>query len=184
MREETIKLYKINELKENIQEEVIEKYRYININYEWYLPLFEDFKERLKAIGITCETFYFDFERENYIMMEKAEVINKNLFLEKAGYGKEILLNELEENKIYFDVYIGKSRYENYVNIEVYHEEENKENKYFDIDEDALTEFLNNILKEFLKELKKEYNYLISDEAVKEKLEINEYEFLEDGRIY
>jgi len=43
-------------------------------------------------------------------------------------------------------------------------------------------EFTKAILEEYLSMLKKEYEYLTSDEAVKEMIEANEYEFTEKGK--
>jgi hypothetical protein len=49
--------------------------------------------------------------------------------------------------------------------------------------EDNEAEFLKELLEEYLAILQTDYDYLISEEAIIDAIEANEYEFYEDGRI-
>jgi len=51
----------------------------------------------------------------------------------------------------------------------------------YPMDED---EFLKRLLEEYLDILRREFEYLTSEEVVVESIRANEYEFLEDGSIY
>lgn len=50
--------------------------------------------------------------------------------------------------------------------------------------ENFVEELYVNLCSDLYSTLEKEYTYLISDEAILESLECNEYEFTEDGNIY
>lgn len=53
-----------------------------------------------------------------------------------------------------------------------------------DLNNELEHEFKRAISEEYLSMLRREYEYLTSEEAIKETIECNEYEFTEDGRIY
>lgn len=60
---------------------------------------------------------------------------------------------------------------------------EDNENE-FDNDADELeSEYFNLLLEDYRIMLNKEYEYLTSDEVIKETIEANEYEFTEDGKL-
>jgi hypothetical protein len=93
MRTEQIKLYEFNELKPQIQEEVIEKNRYINVEgFEWWEFCYEQFKEELQSIGVSCENFYFSIDRIRHIYMENPSIENEEKFLNSALNKNEQIL--------------------------------------------------------------------------------------------
>ena len=163
MRQETIQLYQFKELSQKAKEKVLEKFRYINVDDDWCDFLYEDFKEELKRIGVECNTFYWSDDRDYHIYMDEARIINKEKFF------KGILGNNYKKYKIL----------KNLDNKDI--EEELKKLNLTDWD---FSDYLNNILEGFLKRLRNDHEYLISDEAIEETLEANEYDFLEKGERF
>lgn len=70
-------------------------------------------------------------------------------------------------------------------NVEIWDEPDGWEEPYGFTDklEDAVTEYIRGLCKDLYRNLEKEYDFLTSDEAVKETLVDNDYEFDEDGDI-
>jgi len=192
MRTEKVKVYKFQELKPKIQEKVFEDNRDINTQFEWWDFLHESFKEDLEQYGIECEGFNWDIYSGGYIAMYKPQV-NTDKFLKKVledTYKKSTLqarqmLATLEDDSDEddFELYIDTDTYGNYGNKNyVKTEGEMSENLKELLEGIDLTEYLNNILEGFLKQLQTEYEYLMSDEAIQDTLIANEIEFLENGK--
>jgi len=187
MKTEQVKIYKFNELSKEVQEKVIDKNREINTNYDdWYEPDYEGFEEELSKIGISCEGFSFDLYARDF-SMNKPHIDNLRKFLLSALTDSQKLLIEVDEDE--------KAEFENELNrLEEEYDysikESNGRNYYnylegFDEIGDVLgidyDEYLKDVLRGFLKSLQESYDYLCSDEAIKDTIEANEYEFLESG---
>lgn len=175
MRETTIKLYHLTELPDDIQTKIISNMYDINVDYEWWNYLYDDFKEALKEIGVYCEKFYFDLDRDSYIAMEKPSIKDTRLFLKyckvnlRTQYAREILnkygiqIQTKHHSGNYITHYVTKNGYD---------------------EQPELTECLNDTLQEFLSQLQQTYNYLTSEEAIRETIEANEYEFTQEGELF
>jgi len=183
MRIQQIQVFKFEELKKDIQEKVIDNLREINVDYDFCFDyLLEDFKKQLNKFGLDCDSFEYDLYRNEFNFYklsidDREKVINQ--FLTK----EDKILNLLSNNDVYFD--IGFS--DNSISVNYETEEEKTEEEYKAIQEKAeeieeeINEFLLNKRNEFLKILKKEYSSLLEDEAIKDTIEANEYEFKENG---
>lgn len=187
MKTEQVNVYKFNELSKEVQEKVIEENSDINLDYnDWYEPDCEWFKDKLLEIGISCEDFSFDLYDRNF-SMNKPRIDNIRKFLlsaltddqkllieidedEKAEFEKEV--NRLEEE---YDYCIKQSTNRSGYN---YVEGLDEIGNILGIDYD---EYLKDVLNGFLKSLQESYDYLSSDEAIKDTIEANEYTFLESG---
>lgn len=161
MKTKTYNVYKYEELPKNAQEKALNNYRDINVDYEWYDYIEED----AKGIGFEITEFNLDNRTMSGGIMYDIEAVIK---LIKANHGK-------------------KTRtYESACDIENRLKEINK---IKDIEEketalEELEETFNDYLKEdYLIMLAGDYEYRLSDEAVKETLEINEYDFTLAGKI-
>ena len=172
---ETIKLeletYSLDELKEESKEDAIQNMAYINVeDFEWWDFLYEDFNGRLEEIEVSCERFYWSFDRDYYIFMDKPYVSDERKFLKSAGLD---LRTKDARDLIESGLSIGTHHYgggsaRNYVSEDY-------------LEEVDLTEYLDCILKGFLRELEDEYWHLTSEESVVETIECNDYMFFEDG---
>lgn len=166
MRTKEIELFKFEELEEEQQEKIIEKYIDINLYDDWYEFLYYRFKEDLEKIGIECEGFWFNLDRGSYIALNNGYVDDERRFLR---YCKIDLRTKRARDIIEdYGLQIKTSRGEHSYILSDYEVQ------------DDLTEILNDKLQEFWKQLEEEYYYLMSDEAIKDTLTANEYEFRKD----
>jgi hypothetical protein len=168
MRKETVEyeVYKFEELSDEVKEEVLEHFRYFNVeDIDWWEYTYED----AKNVGIEITGFDLDRGRDItgkfiYSAKDTAESIIKE-------HGKDC--NTYKLAKKYLDDIIPIEMMEKFT-------EELDEDKLEEISE----EFLKDILHEYFKILKNEFEYLTSDECIKESIECNDYEFLKNGKIY
>ena len=171
MKTEQVNVYKFSELSKEVQEKIINNCREINTDYDWYDCDFEGFKEELLKIGVSCEGFNFDLYNRDF-SMNKPHIDDLRKFLLSALTDSQKLLIEVDEDE--------KAEFEKEVNRleEEYVEGLDEIGNILGIDYD---EYLKDILRGFLKSLQESYDYLCSDEAIKDTIEANEYEFLESG---
>jgi len=184
----TFKVYNFDELKEEVKDKILDKFRYVNVENEmWYEFLVEEFKDKLNKMGVDFQNVYFSLDRDNYIYLDKPQVIDEEKFIlsiyNDKGKQAQKILKELEEknedDEDGFDFlrietnYYGGGSAKNYVSC-------NTEK----INEDEYTEFLNDILNDFKKELSNCYEESTEDKAIIDFIEMNEYEFLENGEQF
>ena len=158
------KAYQFEELDEQTKEKAIDNYRHISVeDYFWY----EFIKEDLKEVGIELRSF--DIERGSF-----AEIHSED-FYETC----ELILKSHGEN---CETYKIAERYiKEYKDIQ-YHikDDEDLDEKLDDLDEEYQQEFS----WEVLSMLRREYEYMISDEYIIEMFEANDWEFTEDGKLF
>ena len=164
MRTIEIKLYKFDELDKQTQEKVIENYRYINVEDTfWYECIKEDFS----TLGLEIQAF--DLDRGNYADIEIGDFqITSIKIIEEFGDSvpiKQTAKNYLDEyNKI-------ESNFK---------DDEDIERELEILDEEYQKEYSEDILSY----LRSNYEYEISDEAVINTIEANDYDFTTEGKIY
>lgn len=189
MRTETKEIYTFEELSEKVQQEVIEKNRLINIDdagywYEWTL---EDWRERLDEKGFSdAEICFSGFCRQGDGACFDADV-NLDVFLADNKF------RHLRKVKDHIFVSIKKNRYAFHYS----HEKTRYVDCYIDGPAtgatarlDALVEKLAETIEseryslscEIYRDLEDSFDSMISDEAVKETLVENDYEFYKDGK--
>jgi hypothetical protein len=59
MRTIRTKVYKFDELSEQAKQVAIEENRDINVDWDWYEPMFEGFKEQLEEVGFYDVDIFF-----------------------------------------------------------------------------------------------------------------------------
>jgi hypothetical protein len=120
------------------------------------------------------DEIYFSLDRGSYIQFNDVRVTNEEVFRKFLGIPKDLW------DRI-------SCRFEN--------EREQNTAIVLDYDEDILTEKEHSILDkaedkwndkvdEALKNLKSDYEYRMTDEAVKETLKSNDYDFTADGKVF
>ncbi len=173
MRIAQMRVYQFDELSEEAKEKALQKLRDINVDYDWWELYYEGFREELREIGTEAEDFGFDLGRGAYLYINKGCFVDQRRFLKSAGvdlrrgeakdalqYGIELCTKHLGGGDAY-----------NYCDP----------NNLEDVN---ICEYLKDVLRGFWKELRDAYDYLISDEAVVETIEANEYEFTEEGELF
>jgi len=159
-----IKVYRFEELDKQTKEKVIENYRYINVdNTFWY----DCIKEEFNSLGLEIKEF--DLDRGNYakIYIDNFEDTSNYIIKE---FGDSVLIKQTAKN------YINE-----YEKIQAnFKEDEDIEREVELLDEQYEKEYSEDILSY----LRSSYDWEISDEAITETIEANDYDFTTDGKIY
>ena len=159
-----IKVYKFEELDKPTKEKVIENYRYINVEDTfWYDFIKEDFS----TLGLEIQAF--DLDRGNYakIYIDNFEDTSKNII---KAFGDSVLIKQTAKN--YLDEF-------NKIQAN-YKEDEDIERELEILDEEYEKEYSEDILSY----LRLNYEWEITDEAIINTIEANDYDFTIDGKIY
>lgn len=160
------KVYTWNELTDEQKEKVLEKQRYINVDYEWWDGIYEDAAE----VGIKITSFNLDRNRhaEGEFTLSAAEVA----------------ANIIRDHGEQCETYKTAEKFLGDQNDDPMPDEDDDdfpewENRMIDLEE----EFRKSIIEDYSIMLQKESEYLLSDDAIIETIEANEYEFDENGNI-
>tara|TARA_R110000803_G_scaffold104627_1_gene172820 strand:- start:231 stop:764 length:534 start_codon:yes stop_codon:yes gene_type:complete len=176
MRIMEIKAFLFEELDSQTQDKVIENNRTINVDSNfWYECELENFKHELKIkvnefdiyrreINITIEDSFetaqgivnFFGEKSDFVKIAKIFIKDRDALVKKYGEGNDK------------DGYSVKEECWSEYDEEIEYLEE---------------EFRREIAEEILSMLTGQYEYEISDDAIKETIIANEYEFQEDGEL-
>lgn len=192
MRTETKEytVYDYNDLLANkeLKERVLEKHWDINVSHEWWDWVYQYWFEKLAKLGIENP----EFEWELYSQGAGAsidcndidinELIDSDLF--KSFKENDLNDKELKTLKVLYDKGIiynfdCRGNYYNKLDPSKHRKQSDIVHKFDWI----LRKFIEDLCDDFYHDLKEEYDYLTSEEGILETLQINEYEFLEDGTI-
>jgi len=198
-----INTYKFNELPKNIQSDAIDYFREDNLDYEWWDCVYEDFETICSIMGVKTayKKIYFSgfssqgdgacFEGTYSYKRGSVKAIKEFAPLDKTLHDIALNLAKLQRKSFYrLEASIKQSGhyYHCYcTNIEVSLNRENESRDYLSVtaeQENGITEYLRDLMKWLYKTLENEYNYLQSDEAIKETIEANDYDFTENGRLF
>lgn len=183
-----INLYKFEELSEESQQKAIENNSDFNVEFDWWQFTYEDAERvdlKINGFDIYRNTIDVDFKytpKDTALSILKEHGKDTDTYILAKKFIKEYEEAEKNEEK-YSDLY---------ENIEPENEaEEELEVKYSDLRDEAeekmenlSDEFLKEISEEYLSMLRNEYEYKTSEEAIKESLIANDYDFTENGEIY
>ena len=194
MKTKTIELYKFRELPENIKAKVIENNRHINVEGGYWFDYDgkTDFDSKeLKRMRLspsdsdavellTWNNLYFDIYRGWYIQFDGAQFRNDEVARKFLGVPKELW------SQIYWSFenksYGGSSHSTTKLVYEPQAWDKEFTAKQLEIIERAVERFSDK-MEEALKGLQSSYEYAVSDEAVIETIEANEYTFRADGKM-
>lgn len=158
-------IYKFEELSDKAKEHALEKLWDINVEFDWWDWTYEDAKE----IGLKITGFDISHRRdiEGKITWYSDEDVSKAI-LKNHGDGCET--SKLARQ------YLGEL-----LRIKMQWDEESVE---YEEETEKLHEwFVKELLNAYWKILYDDYEYLTSEEAIKETIEANEYDFDEDGNL-
>jgi hypothetical protein len=172
----TKNIYTLDEVKDA----AVEKNWDINVDHEWWDYVYEDAAE----VGLKITSFD----------LGRSWDITGKLTSGAAYTMEQILLNHGQDCKTYktaeqyqkrlrpVQAWLDKvytSKHDLLSKSAVY----DKYRACEDLKEEIEAEFLKDVLGDYLHNLRDEYEYLTSAEAIEETLRVNEYEFNEDGTI-
>jgi len=194
------KAYLFSELSEEAKQKAIENTRNKKnyLDYEWWEFIYEDYKEKAKNLGFDVKRIYFSgFWSQGDGAMFEYDRIDDKLRLE---FIESLDISRMRKDWLVNNTYVsgkgvqrGHYYHEKCCCHTIYWEVDNGDLHYstlfyqwlesFQDDfENFVTDIYEDLCSELYKSLEKEYDYLMSDEQIAEHLEINEYEFTEEGK--
>lgn len=162
-------LYKFDELSEAAQQNAINKLSDINVNYNWWESTYQD----AESIGLKVTSFDLDRNRQ----------ANGHFEMHPNSVAYEILKNHGETCETYNTASIYSNAIEE---IESKYPGGTDEDEYKieQETEEAKDEFLKSLLEDYSLILQNESEYLQSEDAIKETILANDYDFTENGKLY
>lgn len=196
MRTITTTVYSFDELNESAKQKAIESNYYINVKYEWYDFIIDDFK--IDETEFNVDKVYFSgFHSQGDGAMFEYDGISNSL---KDEFIDTLNLSPMRTNWLKNNISVsakgeqsGHYYHEKSCNHSIYWEIDNGDlhwstNFYkwlesFEADfEDFIVSRYEDKCIELYKILNNEYDYLTSDEQIIESLISYDYEFTEDGK--
>lgn len=151
----TTNVYKFNELNDDAKQAALDELYSINVEYyDWWEQVKEDLSQ------IHCKLVGFDIDRGSYCEL-------------KFNYADQVIEAILKNHGETCETYKIAKRFENQVL-----DEDERWN------EDAVIEFKQELENEYLTMLRNEYDYLTSEVVILETIEVNDYDFTEDGKLF
>ena len=193
METRTYTVYKFDELPKETQEKAIEKLQDINTDYDWWDFVYEDAKECGKQFGVSIDKIYFS----GFWSQGDGACFEGSYSFEKDGLEK-IKSHAPKDEKLHRiagELQKIQSANGNTVTATVKHSGHYYHSRCTDIDvfsndeyatkevQESVTELLRDLMNWIYSQLEKEYEYQTSDEAIKETIEANDYDFTDDGKI-
>jgi hypothetical protein len=168
MKKHIITTYSFNELSQDAQQTAISDLNDINVDHGWWYSIYED----AETIGVKITSF--DIDRGSYCNME---------FIDSFGEVAENIKSEHGENCETFKTAVKYLT--DYDKLVTEQEQFGEDSEQLEEEIEALDNaFKRSIEEDYRILLSKEYDYLTSDEAIKETIEANDYEFLSTGKMY
>ena len=196
MREVVQKVYKFNELESKVQEKVLERKRYAYVEeMNWWAYMIEDFGNIMYVDHLFCvdeDSVSFDLYSQyagagftGEFETAQAAIDVALAFDLKGDVNKASILDEIRE---YGEVRVSKLSYSNtsprnwntYIELLIDGVPMEEDEKYAPFVK-ALEEWKDEECSRLYTALEEEYDYLTSDEYVRQELEEGDYEFLVDG---
>ena len=161
-----IQLYSFDELSATAQQNAIEKLSDINVDFNWWESTYED------AENVGLKITSFDLDRNRHAEGE---------FIQGANFCAEKIISEHGENCQTYKTakeFLKES-------LRISNENDgNFEDEQYEEFTDIENQFCNDLLENYSNILQNESEYLQSEEAIKETILANEYDFTENGSIY
>ena len=172
------KVYKFDELSEEVKEKVLDDCRFIMVEYfNWWEFVYHE----ADMIGIEIEGFDL---YKGYIKIKLNTSVLNSVESAMQWFGEST-----EEYKLVKSYYDEIMKLADSDEVKEYLEENPHDDPYdaiynMSLDDRFYDEYINDMKRVFLRMLENEFNYLTSDEAIIECFNNNDYEFFENGKIF
>lgn len=183
METRTYEVYKFSELTKDQQVKATENLRDINTDYDWYRFELEDYCEDLDKQGfedaeITFSGFWSQGDGASFTAIVNLEKFLKVRKLSNK-YRKE--LNTYKSGELSIKIIKSSHQYEHEYTMATDISDDNDLLRS-ELD-DLILEEAREQARSIYKNLRDSYEYLVSDEAITETIEANDYDFTVDGKI-
>lgn len=200
METKTIQVFGFKELEDSVKEKVLNKNREINLDYDWWDFVIEDFIREANELGfeIKEKDITFELDQGSEFSIDGKNFIIKQDILKGYKvcayidtYQSRIGYNQANE----FDLIVEEMYKGNRL---ILNEEDRDEEVEIELEgiamgmiwkqvEEKLNEKIQkllNLCEKYYTILRKQYEYNYSDEGIEETFEANEFRFLKDGRVF
>jgi len=178
VRKVSFKLYKFNELSDEVKKKVLNTHRYALVDgHDWYRSIYD----LARKVGFVIESF--DLDRWSIKLILCSRVLSSieevlKLFGEGSGpynlaksyYDKIMKLANSDEVRSYLEEYPGHDVYDAICNL--------------CLDEDFYDMWVKDMKQVFLNLLEDEFSCLTSDAVIIDMFESNSCEFFESGKVF
>ena len=180
MREMNVTVYSFAELSDDAKERALNAFRDINVEFSWWEDTFDAIRTAGKLLGLEIGEIQFDtdshctFDAHYRYVRGAVKAVCKEFSRADALHKVARDLQDLQKRHFYS------------LSCNVSSRRDTNSYQCFRFGEDYECD-LGDIIDDFAHWarilLRDEYEWLTSDEAVKEMIEANEYEFTEDGKL-
>ena len=181
MREMNVTVYSFAELSDDAKERALNEFRYIDVDGDWYENVYYTIRAAGKLIGLDIDGIYFDTDLYCIFDAHYRYVRGASAAVCKGFSWADDL------HKVAKDLQASQKRHFYSLSCAVTKGRSMNRYRCFRFGEDYECEELGDIIDDFAHWarvlLRDEYKYLTSDEAVKEIIIINGYEFTEAGKL-
>jgi len=162
--------YKFDELSDDAKRKALENLHDINVDFNWWDCTYKD----AKTIG--CAIKGFDLDRRSYCKLVCNDA-HETARLIIANHGRTCDTYKLAAEYL--------EDHDKIINEAERDEDGELANEYAvdNLLDELNEEFQRALGEEYLSLLRKEYEYLTSEESIVETIQVNEYEFTEDGKL-
>ena len=181
MREMTVTVYSFAELSDDAKKRALNAFRDINVEFDWWEGSYYTIRAAGELLGLEIGDIHFDtylyciFNADYEYVRGAAKAV-------KAEFPQDTKLHDVARK-------LQDLQKRHFYSLSCAVTEGRTTNRYscFRFGEDYECKDLGDIIDDFAHWarvlLRDEYKYLTSDEAVKETIEANEYEFTEGGKL-
>jgi len=182
MREMNVTVYSFAELSEDAQERAINAFRGINVEYgDWWRDTYDTIRTAGKLVGLDIDRIYFDTDLYCIFNADYRYVRGAV----KAVRDEFSWADDLHD--VARDLQVLQKRHFYSLSCDVASQRDTNSYRCFRFGEDYECEDLGDIIDDFAHWarilLRNEYEWLTSNEAIREMIEANEYEFTADGKL-
>lgn len=174
------------DLPEDVKEQLRDKHRYVHVDHDWWEGVYDWAKEEAEKFGLDIADIYFSgfssqgdgasFRGSLYFKECKEDTLPEDVRDVYRAIHEQYALMKVADPEGEFSVKItqpGNYSHENTMHFEFYMEE--IEEGRYEPDEETIEEALRDYARWIYRTLEKDYDYLISDEAIDEWLSDSEY---------
>lgn len=191
MKEVSLKIYTVDELDEKVRNTVIEEYRDILVEHDWWEPIYEGFREDMRELGLEGELYFSGFYSQGDGACFVSETVDTDLLvrtLYESGY-------DIPEDALLYsgDYSIRISKVHASFANQYSHEYTIEAVAYLSDDNDRIddytrgkvemvvTDWIRSECKRVYKNLELYHAELVTDDAILETIRDNNWMFTESG---